>query len=166
MKIKIGIALLVLFASCKVTSQEKEMATESKTEQQKEFKVQKTKEEWKKELTDEQYYVLREAATENPFTSELLENKKEGTYVCAACSTPLFKSKTKFKSGTGWPSFYEEIEGNVSYDVDFKAGYKRTEEHCGTCGGHLGHVFEDGPKPTGLRHCVNGVALNFVPDSK
>jgi len=166
MKIKIGIALLVLFASCKGTSQEKEIAAESKTEAKNEFKVQKTKAEWKKELTDAQYFVLREAATENPFSSELLENKKVGTYVCAACATPLFKSKTKFDSGTGWPSFYEEIEGNVTYDVDYKIGYKRTEEHCGTCGGHLGHVFEDGPAPTGLRHCVNGVALIFVPDTK
>lgn len=163
MKIKIGIALMVLFASCKGNSQEKEMATADKNEKQKEFKVQKTKAEWKKELTDAQYYVLREAATENPFTSELLENKEKGTYVCAACDTPLFKSETKFKSGTGWPSFYEEIEGNVAYDVDYKIGYKRTEEHCSTCGGHLGHVFEDGPEPTGLRHCINGVALKFVP---
>jgi peptide-methionine (R)-S-oxide reductase len=163
MKLNIGIVLLVLFASCKGTSQEKEIVPENKVEQKKEFAVQKSNAEWKKELTDAQYYVLREAATENPFTSELLKNKKEGTYVCAACATPLFKSYTKFDSGTGWPSFYEEIEGNVAYDVDYKIGYKRTEEHCATCGGHLGHVFEDGPEPTGLRHCINGVALNFVP---
>mgnify|MGYP003629483263 CR=1 FL=1 len=163
MKIKIGIALLVLFASCKGTSQEKEMASETIVENTKEFAVQKTNAEWKKELTDAEYYVLREAATENPFSSELLKIKKKGTYVCAACATPLFKSQTKFDSGTGWPSFYQEIEGNVSYDVDYKIGYKRTEEHCGTCGGHLGHVFEDGPEPTGLRHCINGVALKFVP---
>jgi len=161
MKIKIGIALLVLFASCKGTSQEKDMAVKAKTTENQEFKVQKSKEEWKKELTDPEYYVLREAATENPFSSELLENKKEGTYVCAGCGTPVFKSETKFDSGTGWPSFYQEIEGNVAYDVDYKIGYKRTEEHCATCGGHLGHVFEDGPAPTGLRHCINGVALNF-----
>ena len=163
MKINIVIALLVLFVSCKGTSQEKEMATSIKTKEKKEFAVQKTNSEWKKELTDSEYYVLREAATENPFTSELLKNKEKGTYVCAACSTPLFKSYTKFDSGTGWPSFYEEIKGNVAYDVDYKIGYKRTEEHCATCGGHLGHVFEDGPDPTGLRHCINGVALNFVP---
>ena len=163
MNLKIGIALLVLFTSCKGTSQEKEVATTEKAGEKTEFKVQKTKEEWRKELTDQEYYVLREAATENPFTSALLDNKKQGTYVCAACATPLFESATKFDSGTGWPSFYQEIEGNVGYDVDYKIGYKRTEEHCATCGGHLGHVFEDGPEPTGLRHCINGVALNFVP---
>ena len=162
MRLKIGMALLVLFASCKGTSQEKEMATASKTKQQTEFKVQKTKEEWKKELTDAQYYVLREAATENPFSSDLLKNKKKGTYVCAACGTPLFKSETKFDSGTGWPSFYQEIDGNVGYEIDNTYGV-RTEEHCATCGGHLGHVFEDGPEPTGLRHCINGVALKFEP---
>ena len=165
MKIKIGIILLILFASCKGRSQEKGMAKETKSEETKEFPVQKTKEAWKAELTDAEYYVLREAATENPFTSELLENKQKGTYVCAACKTPLFKSETKFDSGTGWPSFYEEIEGNVEYDVDYKVCYKRTEEHCATCGGHLGHVFEDGPAPTGLRHCINGVALDFVPEN-
>lgn len=126
----------------------------------------KTEAEWQKELTDAEFYVLRKAATENPFTSDLLENKEEGTYVCAGCGTELFKSDTKFKSGTGWPSFYEEIKGNVSYDVDYKIGYKRTEEHCATCGGHLGHVFEDGPEPTGLRHCINGVALDFVPTTQ
>ena len=163
MKINIAIALLVLFVSCKGTSQEKEISTDKITEQKKEFAVQKSNAEWKKELTEAEYYVLREAATENPFTSELLENKKKGTYVCAACATPLFKSYTKFDSGTGWPSFYKEIEGNVAYDVDYKVGYKSSVEHCATSGGHLGHVFEDGPAPTGLRHCINGVALNFVP---
>lgn len=165
MKLKIGMALLVLFASCKGTSQEKDMVSTTKTEQTKEFPVQKTKEEWKKELTDAQYYVLREAATENPFSSPILKNKEKGTYVCAACATPLFKSETKFDSGTGWPSFYQEIEGNVGFEIDETYGV-RTEEHCATCGGHLGHVFEDGPEPTGLRHCVNGVALNFVPSDK
>ena len=164
MKISALLIVLTLFTSCKGVSQEKEMASSQNNDNPKEFEVQKTEAEWKAELTDAEFYVLRKAATENPFTSDLLDNKKKGTYVCAACGTPLFKSETKFDSGTGWPSFYQEIEGNVGYDVDYKIGYKRTEEHCATCGGHLGHVFEDGPAPTGLRHCINGVALDFVED--
>jgi len=148
---------------CKGNSQQKELASSEQTKAKKEFTVVKTEEEWKNQLTEAQFYVLRKAATENPFTSELLDNKEKGVYVCVACSTELFKSETKFNSGTGWPSFYQEIEGNVAYDVDYKIGYKRTEEHCATCGGHLGHVFDDGPQPTGERHCINGVALKFVP---
>ncbi len=168
MKYSLLFTLIILATSCKGVSQEKETATtatkaSSQATAKKEFPIQKTEAEWKKELTDAEFYVLRKAATENPFTSPLLDNKKEGTYVCAGCDTPVFKSSTKFDSGTGWPSFYEEIAGNVAYDVDYKIGYKRTEEHCATCGGHLGHVFEDGPEPTGLRHCINGVALKFVP---
>ncbi|SHJ83486.1 peptide-methionine (R)-S-oxide reductase MsrB [Pseudozobellia thermophila] len=155
------IALCLMIIGCKGVSQEKE----SPGDEPKSFAVTKTEEEWKKELTEAEFYVLRKAATENPFTSELLENKEKGTYVCAGCGTPLFRSETKYRSGTGWPSFYQEIEGNVAYDVDYKIGYKRTEEHCATCGGHLGHVFDDGPKPTGLRHCINGVALDFIPDT-
>lgn len=162
MKISILLLFLTSLVSCKGVSQEKEIAAKSNTDNNKEFKIQKTEAEWKAQLTDAEFYVLRKEATENPFTSELLDNKKKGTYVCAGCGTPLFKSETKFDSGTGWPSFYQEIEGNVAYDVDYKIGYKRTEEHCATCGGHLGHVFEDGPNPTGLRHCINGVALNFI----
>lgn len=158
----ITIALCFLMVSCKSNSQEKETVEAKETKTEKTFAVSKTDSEWKEQLTTDQYYVLRKAATENPFTSELLENKEEGTYVCVACETPLFESNTKFKSGTGWPSFYQEIEGNIAYDVDYKVGYKRTEEHCATCGGHLGHVFEDGPKPTGERHCINGVALKFI----
>lgn len=162
MKLKVLIVFLILITSCKGVSQEKETSSETETQKTTAFAVQKTEAEWKKELTDAQFYVLRKAATENPFTSDLLDNKKEGVYVCAGCGTEVFKSATKFDSGTGWPSFYEEIEGNVAYDVDYKIGYKRTEEHCATCGGHLGHVFEDGPEPTGERHCINGVALKFV----
>lgn len=157
------IAFILLITGCKGNSQEKESASNRDTKKEKTFPITKTEEEWRKELTEMEFYVLRKAATENPFTSDLLDNKEEGTYVCAGCSTPLFKSEHKFDSGTGWPSFDREIEGNVAYDVDYKIGYKRTEEHCATCGGHLGHVFDDGPRnTTGKRHCINGVALDFV----
>jgi len=148
---------LILLFSCNSNAQKK---TENKS---KVFPVSKTDTEWKSQLTDMQYYVLREAGTERPFTSPLNKNYKEGIYYCAACNTPLFKSEHKFDSGTGWPSFDREIKGNVSFSTDYKTGYARTEEHCATCGGHLGHVFNDGPKnTTGKRHCINGVALKFV----
>lgn len=138
-------------------------AQETKKEAVKSFKIQKTDTEWKKLLSPQQYYVLREAGTEKPFSSPLNKNYKKGTFVCAACKTPLYRSEHKFDSGTGWPSFDRPIEGNVALDVDYKIGYARTELKCNSCGGHLGHSFNDGPKKTtGKRHCINGVALEFI----
>ena len=125
--------------------------------------VQKTDAEWKKILTPAQYYILREKGTERPFSSALNHNKKKGIYECAACKTPLFSSETKFDSGTGWPSFYKPlIAKNVDEVEDRSMGSVRTEVVCNVCGGHLGHVFDDGPKPTGLRYCLDGDALTFV----
>ncbi len=126
-------------------------------------KVVKTDAEWRKLLTKEQYYVLREEGTERAFTSPLNDEKRKGTYVCAACALPLFKSETKYESGTGWPSFHSAIPGAVGTKIDYKILYPRTEYHCARCGGHQGHVFPDGPPPTGQRYCNNGVALKFVP---
>ncbi|MDF1695847.1 MAG: peptide-methionine (R)-S-oxide reductase MsrB [Saprospiraceae bacterium] len=125
-------------------------------------KIIKTPEEWKNDLTKMEFYVLREKGTERSFTGDLLKNKKEGVYTCGACNLELFASDTKFKSGTGWPSFYEPIDKtHILEDTDYKIGYARTEVLCNRCGGHLGHVFPDGPEPTGLRYCINSVSLNF-----
>ncbi len=127
-------------------------------------KIQKSNEEWKKILTPEQYYVLREEGTERPFSSPLNTEKRKGLYVCAGCGLPLFTSEMKFDSGTGWPSFFTSIEGHLETKRDFKLIFPRTEYHCARCGGHQGHVFNDGPPPTGQRWCNNGVALKFIPD--
>ncbi|MPY91019.1 MAG: peptide-methionine (R)-S-oxide reductase MsrB [Luteitalea sp.] len=123
----------------------------------------KSKAEWKKLLPEGAYRVLFEDATERSFTSPLNDEKREGTYVCAACFLPLFESATKFDSRTGWPSFYRPIDGSVETKSDYKLILRRTEYHCGRCGGHQGHVFDDGPPPTGQRWCNNGLALQFVP---
>ncbi len=155
-----------LLFSCRGNSQQTDTREASETSPSEQYAVVKTDAEWRKELTDMEYYILRKAGTENPGSSDLLQNKEKGTYVCAGCGHPLFKSEHKFNSGTGWPSFDREIEGNVAYSVDYDIGYKRTEEHCARCGGHLGHVFEDGPRETtGLRHCINGAALDFIPEN-
>jgi len=126
-------------------------------------KVVKTEDEWRKLLTPAQFDVLRQEGTEPPFTSPLNKEKRKGTFVCAGCDLPLFESKTKYDSGTGWPSFYAAIPGRVESVVDHKLFVPRNEYHCARCGGHHGHVFDDGPKPTGLRFCNNGVALKFIP---
>lgn len=126
------------------------------------FPVEKADAEWRKILTPEQYMVLREHATERPGSCALLHEKRAGTFTCAGCQQPLFVATRKFESGTGWPSFFDPIEGAIATTVDRSHFMVRTEVHCSQCGGHLGHVFEDGPPPTGLRYCINGVALNFV----
>lgn len=124
--------------------------------------MRKTEEEWKKRLTPEQYRILREKGTEAPFTGKYYRHKGEGTYTCAGCGEPLFASEKKYESGTGWPSFYETLNGQaVELKEDKSHGMVRTEVLCSKCGGHLGHVFEDGPKPTGKRFCINSAALDF-----
>ena len=119
--------------------------------------------EWKERLDPDAYRILRKHGTEHAFTSQLNNEKRPGTFHCAGCGTPLFKSDTKYESGSGWPSFWAPIEGAVGTSTDYKIGVARTEVHCAHCGGHLGHVFPDGPKPTGERYCMNGVALEFRP---
>ena len=133
---------------------------------QDEFQIQKTEEQWQAELTPEQFRVLRKHGTERAGTSPLDKVYDEGTYECAGCGQPLFTSETKYNSGTGWPSFYAPIEGAVETTVDRSFFMVRTEVHCSRCGGHLGHVFSDGPRPTGQRYCMNGVSLNFVPEKE
>jgi peptide-methionine (R)-S-oxide reductase len=130
------------------------------------FPFQLTDAEWRQRLTPEQYQVLRQHATEAPGSCALLYEKRPGAFVCAGCGQPLFEGQTKFESGTGWPSFFNPIPGSIATTEDTSYGMVRTEVHCANCGGHLGHVFPDGPPPTGLRYCINGIATNFQPKDK
>tara|TARA_A100001015_G_C14842884_1_gene653212 strand:- start:275 stop:796 length:522 start_codon:yes stop_codon:yes gene_type:complete len=149
--------LLISLVSCNAKSQ-------SNNKHGKEYIVAKSENEWRSELSKMSYYVLREAGTERAFTGVLNYNKNEGLYVCAGCKAPLYESKYKYESGSGWPSFDRGIEENLEYDVDYKIGYPRSELKCNKCGGHLGHMFNDGPKnTTGQRHCINSAALIFIP---
>ncbi len=127
------------------------------------FEVMMTDEEWRKKLTPQQYEILRKEGTERPYSSPLNKEKRKGTFACAGCDNALFSSETKFESGTGWPSFWKPLDGGVGERKDTSYGMTRTSIHCRRCGGHLGHVFDDGPKPTGLRYCMDGFAMIFKP---
>ncbi len=158
MKIFYFILPFFFMISCNGLSQDK------KNEQQRKYSIIKSDDEWKEELPQMAYYVLRKAGTERAFSGPLNFIKDKGTYVCAGCKAPLYESKYKFDSGTGWPSFDRGIEENLEYDIDYKIGYPRSELKCSNCGGHLGHMFNDGPRnTTGKRHCINSAALNFIP---
>lgn len=128
--------------------------------------LDKSDEEWRGLLSEDEYNILFEAGTEPRHSSPLLDEERKGTYICKACRLPLFPSTTKYESGTGWPSFWAPLEDRIETMKDMKLGYPRTEYHCRRCGGHQGHVFDDGPEPTGLRYCNNGLALDFVPADK
>jgi len=163
--------LIVLFSLTACQGQDKKKAESAKAESQlptnPNGKVVKTDAEWKKVLTEEQYAVLREKATERPFTGEYYKNFKKGVYVCAACGNPLFNSDAKFDSECGWPSFDQAIQKSVIYKEDNTLGMERVEVMCANCGGHLGHVFDDGPqKTTGKRFCTNSVSIKFIPAAK
>jgi peptide-methionine (R)-S-oxide reductase len=159
LKNKILLIWVVYLASLTACAQQKNKEMNSKHQ----FSLQLSEEEWKKKLSNDQYYILRNKGTERPYTGALLNEKKTGIYLCAGCDNELFTSNEKFDSHCGWPSFFDEIEkGKIVYEVDRSHGMVRTEIMCAKCGGHLGHVFNDGPPPTGLRYCVNSLSLKFV----
>lgn len=161
MKIYIPVLFLIILFGCKGITQE------INPKKNKIYSIVKTDDQWRALLPEMAYYVLRKAGTERAFSGKLNENKKAGTYVCAGCQTPLYMSKYKFDSKSGWPSFDRGIDSNLEYDIDYKIGYARTELKCNKCGGHLGHAFNDGPRETtGMRHCINSAALNFIPENE
>jgi len=158
MKITLQILMALLMVSCQSNAQKDNKQTENKT-----YAVVKTDVEWRAGLSEISYYVLRQAGTERAFSGPLNKNYDSGTYHCAGCGKPLYRSENKYDSKSGWPSFDQGIDANLEYDVDYKLGYARTELKCNNCGGHLGHMFEDGPRnTTGKRHCINSAALTFV----
>ena len=162
----LGLALAVLLATACVAAAggDGEPANQENAEMAEHYEVTKSEAEWKQELTPEEFHILREQGTERAFTGDLWDHHEDGVYVCAACGQELFDSQTKFDSGTGWPSYYEPIsEDTIGTESDRSYGMRRTEVHCSRCGGHLGHVFPDGPRPTGLRYCINSASLDFKP---
>lgn len=171
MKKLIVLVILFTLTACQAQEKKKDINSRQETTQQPEQKAKldknTTDEEWKKVLTQEEYEVLRQKATERPFTGEYYKHFEKGVYVCAACGNPLFKSDAKFDSPCGWPSFDQAIKGSVIYKEDGSLGMKRTEVMCANCGGHLGHVFDDGPEETtGNRFCTNSVSIKFIPAKK
>lgn len=160
-----AMAAILLLNSC--AQQTTTNQTGQMNEKEKTVAVQKTEEEWRRDLTPEEYRVLREHGTERAFTGEFYDHHEKGNYICAACGNELFSSETKFESGTGWPSYYAPAsDSSVAETKDGSHGMVRTEVHCSRCGGHLGHVFDDGPNPTGLRYCINSVSLNFKKEEE